>query len=481
MNRRTFLRHTRSGATVLATVGLHQDLSAQAETEAIGHPNIILIMADDLGYGHLGCYGQRIIHTPHIDRLAREGMRFTQAYAGCTVCAPSRSVLTTGYHSGHTPVRGNTGGISLRDRDITLAEILQHAGYKTGLFGKWGLGDANTEGVPNKQGFDEFFGYLHQKHAQFYYTDYLWHNSERFLLSGNRNGQQQQYSHDVILERALSFIESEKENPFFCFLSFTLPHHEFTVPEETLSLYAGQFEETGYEVRWREGYAMPAEPKATMAAMITHADKGVGQVIERLERLNIRDKTLVIFASDNGAGDYELACPQFFQANGPLRGYKGSLYEGGIRVPAIASWPGAIASGSESHHVWYFADILPTFAELAGAAASVPYDCDGLSFVPELLGEKATGTAQAKHPFLYWETGSANLDRAGRMGDWKAVWPSGGAPLELYDLQLDIGETNNIAPNRPDIVEEMKGYLERNHTAPPPQIEPEKPDSRDYW
>lgn len=480
MNRRKFLKETGLGAAALSAMVLPMDFARRADAASDPRPNIVLIMADDLGYGHLGCYGQKIIRTPNIDRLAHDGMKFTQAYAGCTVCAPSRSVLMTGYHTGHTPVRGNTGGIALRDRDLTFAEILQKAGYKTGLFGKWGLGDANTEGVPNRQGFDEFFGYLHQKHAHFYYTDYLWHNETKYLLPGNKDGQKKQYTHDVVMDKALDFMDRSQDEPFFCFLSFTIPHHEWAVPDETLKLYAGQFDERPHKVRWRQGYAQPAEPKATMAAMITHMDKGVGQVVDRLERLGLRENTLVVFVSDNGAGDYDLACPEFFNANDPLRGYKGDLYEGGIRVPAIASWPGRIEAGSESDHAWYFGDFMPTFAELAGTLNETPKDCDGLSFVPALLGSEKAGRQQAQHEFLYWEMGSKDLTRAGRMDHWKAVWPSGDAPVELYDLDRDIGERNDVAAKHPEIVAKMKGHLERNHAAPPPQIEPSKNDSRYY-
>lgn len=467
------LRHVAIGILVWAVC---------PSTHGTTQPNILLLMADDLGYGHLGCYGQEIIQTPRLDRLAAGGVRFTQAYSGCTVCAPARSVLMTGYHSGHTPVRGNSGGISLRDSDLTLAEILKSAGYSTGLFGKWGLGDAQTEGIPNKQGFDQFFGYLHQKHAHFYYTDYLWKNQEKYPLPGNENGGQAQYTHDLILEQSLDFIRENQEGPFFCFLSMTIPHHEFIVPEETLNMYSGKFEEHSPKERWRQGYAHPEEPKATMAGMITHMDKGVGQVIDLLEELNIRENTLVIFASDNGAGDYGLAEPEFFKANGPLRGYKGSLYEGGIRVPAIASWPGRIEAGSESAFAWYFADLMPTYAELAGASEKVPKDCDGLSIVPALIGEEAAGRAQGDREFLYWESGSEKeLKKAVRIGDWKAVWPSPSDPIELYNLAEDLGEQNNIVDKNPRIAVQARQILSREHVPPPPQIEPEAPDARFYF
>ncbi len=388
MNRRDFLKTT--GAAAFAAAGLNAQALGQSNAE---RPNIIFIMADDLGYGHLGCYGQQHIHTPNIDRLAKEGLRFTQAYAGCSLCAPSRSVLMTGYHCGHTPVRGNSGGIAMPDEYVTTAEVLKSAGYTTGVFGKWGLGDAETEGVPNKQGFDEFLGYLHQKHAHFYYTDYLWHNGEPYPLPGNTHGQKEQYSHDVILQKSMDFIRGNHANPFFCYLSLTIPHHEWIAPEDSLEEYSGTFDEHPPRFRWRQGYAFPDEPKANMAAMITRMDDGVGQIMALLKELGIDDNTLVIFTSDNGADRYSVAEPEFFKANGPLREYKGTLYEGGIRIPAIARWPGHIAPGTESALPWYFCDVMPTLAELGGATDAVPGGIDGLSIVPTLVGADAAGHA----------------------------------------------------------------------------------------
>ena len=473
MNRREFMMRT--GAAVLSS-GLWMGSAAAQRPK---RPNIIFIMADDLGYGHLGCYGQRIIQTPHLDRLAAEGMRFTQAYAGSSLCAPSRSVLMTGYHAGHTPVRGNSGGIPLRSADFTMAEALRAAGYSTGLFGKWGLGDAGTSGAPNSQGFDEFFGVLHQKHAHFYYTDYLWQNTERYPLEGNRDGKRTQYTHDVILGKALDFIRSQGERPFFCFLSMTIPHHEWTVPEESLAQYAGKFEEHPPEFKWREGYAFPKEPKANMAAMISHMDRGIGQVMETLRELGISEDTLVLFTSDNGADRYSIASPEFFEANGALRGYKGELYEGGIRVPAMAWWPGRIEAGSTSDHPWYFADLMPTFAELAGSSIPLPGDIDGISLVPSLLGETA-GRPQETHEYLYWEQWSADLPRAVRMGDWKAVWPKKDGYIELYNLREDVGEQHNVAAEQPALALKLADVMNRSHVDPPPQIEPDAPDGRYY-
>lgn len=471
MHRRDFLI-----TTAAATLAASTPWTSSAEPRK--RPNIVLIMADDLGYGHLGCYGQKIIQTPNLDRLATQGIRFTQAYSGSSLCAPSRSSLLTGTHTGHTAVRGNEGGIPLPLDEITLGEVLQSAGYRTGLFGKWGLGDANTPSTPNRQGFDEFFGYLHQRHAHFYYTDYLWENETKYPLPGNRDGKQEQFSHDVILEKGLEFITASKDAPFFCFFSFTLPHHEWAVPKETLALYTGKFEEQPHEYRWREGYAQPAEPKATMAAMITHMDKGVGKIMEHLASEGLAEETLVLFLSDNGGADYSLACPEFFVANGLLRDYKGSLYEGGIRVPAIARWPGRLPAGAENDAVWYGPDLMPTFAKLVGA--EIPEKCDGVSV--QSAWETGSSSAEASERFLYWELGDEKkLARAGRMGIWKSVLPSPDAPMELYDLSQDPGESTNVADQHPEIVTHMRKPLDVNHQPPPPQIEPGKPDSRQFF
>ncbi|GMV91588.1 MAG: arylsulfatase [Candidatus Hydrogenedentota bacterium] len=475
MNRRDFLKT--AGAAALAAGGWGAQAFAQ---DAAQRPNIIFIMADDLGYGHLGCYGQEHIRTPNIDRLAKEGLRFTQAYAGAPLCGPSRSVLMTGYHSGHTPVRGNAGGIAMPDGYVTTAEVLKTAGYRTGLFGKWGLGDADTEGVPNRQGFDEFFGYLHQKHAHFYYTDYLWHNEERYPLPGNTQGKKEQYTHDVILEKSLEFIRANRENPFFCYLSLTIPHHEWTVPEDSLDEYADAFEEEPPQFKWRQGYAFPDKPKANMAAMITRMDDGVGKVMDLLQELGIDDNTLVIFTSDNGADRYSVAEPEFFEANGPLREYKGTLYEGGIRIPAIARWPKHIAAGTDSAHPWYFCDVMPTFAELAGAGEAVPGGIDGLSIMPALIGPDAAGREQDEHEFMYWELWGEKIQSAGRMGKWKGIYPGADADFELYDLETDVGELHNVAEAHPEIAAKMMSLLLLHHKDPPPQTEPSAPDGRQH-
>lgn len=473
MDRRSFLRLTGTGVAAATFPGLLGEACGQGANR----PNIVLIMADDLGYGHLGCYGQDKIATPNIDALARRGVKFTDAYAGCSLCAPSRSVLMTGLHAGHTPVRGNDGGIPLRGADITMAEVLKKAGYTTGLFGKWGLGDAGTTGEPNDQGFDEFFGYLHQKHAHFYYTDYLWHNKERHLIPENRHAKAV-YTPDLILEKALDFLDTPREEPFFCFLSTTIPHHEWIAPEEDVAKYAHTFEDEPPPFRWRQGYALPDKPKATFAAMVSHMDEGVGKIISLLEERSLTENTLVIFTSDNGADRYSLANPDFFQANGLLRGFKGELYEGGLRVPAVAAWPGHVRENSISDHPWYFADLLPTFAQLAGTPETMPDDCDGLSIAPLLYG---TTKGLEEHEFMYWELGTGeNLYRALRMENWKAVWPKPDAPVELYDLDADIGEAANVADANPGQVRKMKRIMNQQHEEAPPQLEPNAPDGMQH-
>jgi len=443
-------------------------------------PNIVFIMADDLGYAHLGCYGQKMIRTPNLDGLAADGMRFTDAYAGGCVCATSRSVLMTGLHGGHTAVRGNSGGIPIAPEDVTVAEVLKEVGYTTGLFGKWGLGEHGTTGVPYKQGFDEFFGYLHQIHAHFYYPEYLWNRDQRYELPGNHGDGGSQYTHDEIVKQALGFVRRNKEQPFFLYLPFAVPHYELLVPEASLKEYAGKFPETPYtgrrkNVGYPHDYGKQAMPKAATAAMITHMDRSVGKLLGLLEELGLEDDTIVFFTSDNGATPGP-SDPAFFKACGPLRGTKTTLYEGGIRTPMIVRWPDRIEAGSVNHHVWYFADVLPTLAELTGA--KTPKDIDGLSVVPALLGESKTGRKQAEHEYLYWEH---NGVRAVRHGHWKAIRSRRpNHQIALYDLGSDVGETEDVSADHPDVVARMKGYLESGHVSPRPQIEPTPPAGRQY-
>ena len=434
--------------------------------ESVGRrtPNIVFLMADDLGYGHLGCYGQERIRTPRIDRLAAEGMRFTDCYAGSTVCAPSRSTLMTGFHTGHAHVRANTGGVPLRPGDVTVAEVLKAAGYATGLFGKWGLGAEGTTGVPTRQGFDEFFGYLHQIHAHFYYPEYLMEGENRFPLPGNVDGARGQYSHDLVVERALDFIERRKDEPFFLYVPFTIPHAETLVPEDSLAEYRGEFPETPYE---GSHYADQPTPNAAFAGMVSRLDRDVGRLVDRIDEFGLGDDTIIFFTSDNGSISGFNIDDEVFHGSGPLRGFKRDVYEGGIRTPMIARWTGTVEAGAVSDLPWAFWDFLPTAAELAGG--TVPEGIDGISVVPTLTGE----SEQRRHDYLYWEFEQRERwGRAVRMGQWKAVEPARDAPLELYDLEADPGEAHDVADEHPNVTERMRAILVEAHTEPAPQVEP---------
>ncbi|MGH9338149.1 MAG: arylsulfatase [Acidobacteriota bacterium] len=461
---RTLTRREFTGSMAAAVSALSFGNSI-ARPQAERPPNIIFIMADDLGYNHLGCYGQEIIRTPHIDRLASQGTRFTQFYAGCTVCAPSRCTLMTGMHQGHCSVRGNSGGIPLRAQDVTVAEVLKQAGYTNGIFGKWGLGDAGTEGVPTRQGFDEFFGYLDQVHAHFYYPDYLWHNEEKFPLPGNQDSQQGQYSHDLIAERALQFIRDNQHGPFFCYVAFTIPHTELLVPEDSLAEYRGQFDETPFP---GDHYGAQETPRAAYAAMVTRMDRDVGRILDLLEGLGIANNTVVVFTSDNGGQQSGAGVDlRFFQGNWPLRGWKGLMYEGGIRVPCIARWLGRVQAGAVSNKVWTHWDFLPTAAELAGVQA--PSGIDGISAVPALLGE-----IMPARDYLYWEHHrGGDVQQAVRMGGWKALRHGRNEAIELYYLPTDLGEKFNVAAQTPQQVARAAELFRTARTEPPPQVEPE--------
>ena len=420
-------------------------------------PNIVFIIVDDMGYQDLGCYGGTTIKTPNIDRMAVEGMRFTDAYSGATVCAPARSTLMTGYHLGHTSVRGNSGGIPLLDRDITVAEILRKRGYATGGFGKWGLGDVGTAGVAEKQGFDVFFGYYHQVHAHSYYTPYLWRNSKRVPLPGNEGNKRQQYTHNEIARETLNFIRENKDRPFFCYAPWTPPHGKYEFPKDdpAWKMYADK--------PW------PNDAKV-VAAMDTMIDRHVGEILNLLTELKIDDKTIVFFCSDNGAAK---RFDGTHNSSGPLKGFKRSLYEGGIRVPLIARWPDKIKPDTTSDLPCYFPDVMPTLAELTDATDLVPSDIDGISIMATLLG----AGRQKKHKYLYWEFGAS---RAVRMGNFKAYRRNDKANVELYDLTKDIGEKNDIASRHPDIAAKMGRIMKEAHVDPRPQIEPKKPKGKRF-
>lgn len=439
-------------------------------------PNIIFILADDMGYGDLGCYGQRLIQTPNLDAMAKQGLRFTQFYAGTAVCAPSRSSLLTGQHTGHTPIRGNKGvepegQWPIPDSAVTIAEVLKKGGYATGDFGKWGLGPVASTGDPVKQGFDKFYGYNCQTKAHNYFPDHLWENDTRVDFPGNKPPLFSDYSADVIQQKALTFIKDQKDKPFFLFLSYTLPHAALQTPEgDTLfAKYKKLFNEKEQPVpdeMWTgKGYQPQSFPHAAYAAMVSRLDIYVGQVLQKLREYGIDKNTLVIFSSDNGPHKEGGNDPAYFKSSGPFRGIKRDLYEGGIREPFIAWWPGKIKAGATSDYAGAFWDLLPTFAELAKQPQ--PKGIDGISIVPALLQQK---NAPA-HPWLYWEFHEQGGKQAVRMGKWKGVKLNAAAnpngPIELYDLQTDVAEKNNIADKHPDVVAEIKKIMQEQHRESP--------------
>jgi arylsulfatase A-like enzyme len=393
-------------------------------------PNIIFILADDLGYGDVGCFGQKLIKTPSIDSLAREGTRFTQFYAGSTVCAPSRCALMTGRHMGRARVRGNGHGV-LQPEDVTVAEVLKEAGYTAGLVGKWGLGNEGTVGEASKQGFDFSFGYLDQTHAHDYWTDHLFRNGQRVEIPPKT------YSHDLMEKEALDFIRREKAKPFFLYAAFTLPHGNFQPPDN--EPYAREAWKTTHK---------------NVAAMITRLDSTVGKMMRLLKELNLDQNTIVFFTSDNGPRSEG---NDFFNSNGGLRGIKRDLYEGGIREPMIVRWPGQVKPGATSDQVWAFWDFLPTAAEIAGAKA--PKNIDGVSLLPALLGKQ-----KVDHAPLYWEFYERGFEQALRVGDWKAVRHAPGQPIELYDLSKDISEKKDVASVNPAVVERMEAAFKSERT-----------------
>jgi arylsulfatase A-like enzyme len=448
----------------LASVGLNAHGQGTANTlqatnlpPAPRRPSIILILADDLGYGDLGCYGQTLIKTPNLDQLAAEGMRFTQFYAGSTVCAPSRCSLMTGLHTGHAYIRGN-GDQALRATDLTIAKVLKQGGFQTGLIGKWGLGNENTTGVPQSQGFDEFLGYLDQTHAHDYYTDHLWRYDSRTgyegmtVLSENRAGRKGTYTHDLFTKAALNFIKINKPDhynkyrPFFLFLAYTIPHAN---NEE------GRRSGNGMQVPTDAPYGDQPWPQTekNKAAMITRMDGDIGRVMSLLKEIKIDDNTVVLFTSDNGPHKEGGSDAKYFQSSGKLRGIKRDLYEGGIRVPLIAHWPRRIKAGQVTDYAGAFWDILPTCAEIAGVPT--PKAIDGISFLPTLRGQAQTN----RHEFLYWEFHEGGFKQAARMGDWKAVRLKPNGPLELYNLKEDVSEKTNVAEKQPAMVEQFETYF----------------------
>ena len=439
-------------------------------------PNIIYILADDLGYGDLSIYGQQRFSTPHIDRLASEGMVFTQHYSGSTVCAPSRSALMTGLHTGHTPVRGNfeiqpEGQYPIPADIPTMPKRLREAGYTTGAFGKWGLGFPGSEGDPTHH-FDVFYGFNCQRLGHHYYPHHLWDNTEKVILEGNKGTAKGAYAPELIHRRVLEFIEENKDRPFFCFIPTIIPHAELAAPEAYMDKFRGKFgEETPWKgtdsgPEYRLGkYESQAEPRAAFAAMVTYLDDQVGEIVAKLDELGLTKNTLVIFTSDNGPHQEAGAEPDFFDSNGPFRGYKRDLYEAGIRVPMIARWPGTIEAATRTDHISAFWDVLPTALDVAGLEA--PAGIDGISFLPTLsqFGQ------QRNHQYLYWEFHERGGRVALRMGDWKAVrynlLNDPNAPIQLYDLTSDPWEAVDLADTYSAVVAEMKELLSQARTNSP--------------
>jgi arylsulfatase A len=456
---------------LLITGFFSPDLKAQPQ-KPLPRPNIILILADDLGYGDVGFNGQKLIKTPNIDRLAKEGIRFNQFYAGTSVCAPSRSSLMSGHHTGHAYIRGNKsvlpeGQQPIADTVVTVAEVLKKAGYSTAAYGKWGLGPVGSPGDPVNQGFDKFYGYNCQALAHRYYPEHLWDNDQKVVLEGNQKLRYaKEYAPDLIQKQALEFVDSKDgKQPFFLFLPFILPHAELMVPDDSIfHYYKGKFEEKPYRgddygfKAQEAGYASQDYPRATFAAMVTRLDIYVGQIMDKLKEKGLDKNTLVIFTSDNGPHVEGGADPVFFNSGAGLRGVKRDLYEGGIREPFVARWPGVIKPGTSSDYIGAFWDILPTFAELARAEA--PANIDGISFTEALKGRPT----QKKHDYLYWEFHEQGGRQAVRQDNWKAAGNPDGL-VELYDLSKDPGETTNVTPKFPEKAKELGRIMNRAHVS----------------
>lgn len=453
LSRRSFLKSVGVGTAAMA---LPPFVFAQ---QLKRKPNIVYILADDLGYGDLSCYGQKVFQTPNIDRIASEGVRFTDHYSGNTVCAPSRCCLMTGLHSGHAQVRGNRGqkkqnATTLAANTVTIPKLLRQAGYVTGMFGKWGLGETGTVGEPLNH-FDAFFGYTNQMLAHNYYPQYLWRNRDKVELDSKA------YSHDLIMQAAMDFIRAHRDESFFCYLPVTIPHASMAAPEALHEKYRKLFPQFDNAVG---RYAGPnvQNPIAAFPAMMECLDTGVGQVMSLLKELGLDDNTLVIFTSDNGPHHEGGHDPEFWDSNGPFRGIKRDLYEGGIRVLCVARWPGNIAPGTMSDLPCAFWDMLPTFCDIAGL--KVPDNTDGLSILPEMTGKK-----QTPHGYLYWEFNERGGDQALRKGHHKAVRTglrhNADAPIQLYDLQADPGESEDISGQHPEVVRVLADLLKIAHTA----------------
>lgn len=468
-----------TGLIQLVAAGLnlfcwHSVSAQQADGKADARPNIVFILADDLGFAELGCYGQTRIRTPEIDRLAAQGMRFTQFYAGAPVCAPSRCTLMTGKHLGHAAIRDNSevqpeGQKPLPASETTLATLLKQQGYVTGCFGKWGLGGPDSEGEPRQHGFDEFYGYLCQRHAHNHYPAYLRQHSTRVELPGNSTGLTGQlFTHDLFEQHALEFIRSHQKEPFFLYVPFTVPHVALQVPEDSLAEYAGLFPDAPYD--GKKGYLKHPQPHAAYAAMVTRLDRSVGRIVTLLDELKLDRRTLVCFSSDNGPVHDGIggADSEFFASAAGLRGLKGSVFEGGIRTPFIARWTGTITPGTVSDHVAYFPDVLPTLMEVVGATDRTPGNLDGISLVPVLKGNIQR---QTTHSSLVWTFPGYGGQVAIRSGDWKGVRQTliknPDSPWMLFDLKSDPKEQRDVAAEHPEIVAQMNAILKDQYRPNP--------------
>ena len=450
--------------SILACAGSAVPAFSQTKT------NVVFILADDMGYGDLGVYGQKLIKTPNIDQLAANGIRFTQFYAGTSVCAPSRASLMTGQHTGHTPIRGNyeikpEGQLPLPDSSFTIAKLFKNAGYATGLFGKWGLGFPGSSGAPNNQGFDQFYGYNCQRQSHNFFPDHLWENTNPVELS-NTLTKQQQYAPALIQEKAIAFLTANRDKPFFLYLTYTLPHAGLQLPagDAVFEAYKKQFNETAQPVKagWNGiGYQPQAYPKAAYAAMVTKLDQYVGEVVKKLKELGIEKNTLIVFTSDNGPHREGGNQPEFFNSSGGFRGIKRDLYEGGIREPMIISWPAQIKKAAVSAHVGAFWDFMPTFAALL--KQQKPQNIDGISLLPTLTAQGK----QEEHESLYWEFHEDGGRQAVRMGNWKAVRlnvkKDKDAAIQLYDLSKDPKETTDLSAANPAVVKKISAIMKNSH------------------
>ncbi|MCF7955057.1 MAG: arylsulfatase [Phycisphaerae bacterium] len=448
MKRRDFLKNL--AITAAAACAAPKAFAVKNQSKKT---NIIYIIADDLGYGDLGCYGQKIVKTPNLDKIREEGMKFTQHYSGSTVCAPSRCVLMTGVHTGHAQVRGNReakpeGQSPMEAGTVTIPTLLKQAGYTSGMFGKWGLGAPGSVSDPALF-FDEFYGYNCQREAHTFYPNHLWHNDKKVPLDGKT------YSHDLIMKNAIDFVKTNKDKPFLCYMPITIPHAAMHAPKDLHDKYRKQFPQFEDKIGKYSGPKVQ-NPIAAFAAMIEHMDSGIGKLMDTLKQLGIDDNTIVMFTSDNGPhleGGHD---PRFFDSNGPLRGFKRDLYEGGIRVPMIARWPGKIKPNTQTDHISAFWDVLPTLCEIANIEPLK--NIDGISFLPTMLGEK-----QKQHEYLYWEFHEQGGRQAVRVGKWKGVrlkvFSNPNAPIELYNLETDIGEETDIADKHPEIIAKMNKIM----------------------